>query len=107
MKLHKLERTSNDFTHQSAGLLEKYLGRNAVGANGQIPFGDAAARRKGGRYPPSRDGDFTTMVQQEEFADAVTQGGHGVPLTSECSLLETLGSCSRHLPPLPPLDPLS
>ena len=91
MKLHKLERTSNDFTHQSAGLLEKYLGRNAVGANGQIPFGDAAARRKGGRYPPSRDGDFTTMVQQEEFADAVTQGGHGVPLTSECSLLETLG----------------
>jgi saccharopepsin len=86
MKLHKLSAaTPSDFSSQSAHLAEKYLGRLPGFGGSQIRFGsDAGAQgRRGGKYPPSRDGEFRTMVETEEFNEAVAKGGHGVPLTSE------------------------
>lgn len=82
MKLHKLAQPSpSDFSSQSVHLAEKYLGRYS-GSDSQVPFSDAA-RRRGGAYPPSRDGQFRTMKEQDEFNAMVAKGGHDVPLTSE------------------------
>ncbi|GAA5940521.1 proteinase A [Sporobolomyces koalae] len=84
MKLHKLPPASADLTSQSAHLADKYMGRLA-NYGSQIAFGldrDQAASRRGGRYPPSRDGEFRTMVETEQFHDELAKGGHGVPLTN-------------------------
>ncbi|KAK4699366.1 saccharopepsin, partial [Phenoliferia sp. Uapishka_3] len=77
MKLHKLAPTELDFTTNSVHqLAEKYLGRPSGG--NQVTFGNG---RKG-KYPPSRDGEFRTMVEQAAFEDELAKGGHGVPLTN-------------------------
>lgn len=77
MKLHKLPATQQaDFTQQTAHLSEKYLGR-------QTQFSDSGPQgRRGGRYPPSRDGQFRTQQEKHEFEMELAKGGHGVPLTN-------------------------
>lgn len=75
IKLHKQPSVSlSEFSSQSLSLADKYLGR--LGA--QIPF----SASRGGRYPPSRDGQFQIQVEQEEFNEALGKGGHHLPLTS-------------------------
>ncbi|GAA6015300.1 hypothetical protein JCM11491_001004 [Sporobolomyces phaffii] len=88
MKLHKMQPAASDLTAQTAHLTDKYMGRFA-NYGSQIAFGldrDQAAPvrggRRGGRYPPSRDGEFTTMVENEQFNHELAKGGHGVPLTN-------------------------
>jgi len=88
MKLHKLAPASSDLTSQGAHLADKYMGRLA-NYGSQIAFGldrdqSAPVRggRKGGRYPPSRDGEFRTMIETEQFNEELAKGGHGVPLTN-------------------------
>lgn len=99
MKLHKLpEHPSADFSSQAAHLVDKYLGRADGFVNGQVPLGGATGR-KGGRYPPSRNDDYRTMVLEEEFADALAKGGHGVPLTSELDTASRV-RVARSLPSL-------
>ncbi|GAA6056834.1 hypothetical protein JCM3770_003592 [Rhodotorula araucariae] len=77
MKLHRLEPASSDLSAQTAHLADKYAARFA-GYGSQLPFGG----RKAGRYPPSRDDEFHTMLETEQFNDALARGGHGVPLTN-------------------------
>ncbi|KAI5479412.1 hypothetical protein MNV49_003556 [Pseudohyphozyma bogoriensis] len=85
MKLHKLP-LSNDFSplDTAGSLAEKYQGR--LGDQQQFAFNAppsrAGSRRKGGRYPPSRDGEFRTMVENQQFEEGIMKGGHGVPLTN-------------------------
>lgn len=83
MKLHKLEQpASADLSAQTAHLADKYMGRLARAA--QVPF---SAGRKAGRYPPSRDDEFRTMLETEQFNEGLAQGGHGVPVSSASSLI--------------------
>ncbi|GJN92966.1 hypothetical protein Rhopal_006011-T1 [Rhodotorula paludigena] len=78
MKLHKLEQpASADLSAQTAHLADKYMGRLARAA--QVPF---SAGRKAGRYPPSRDDEFRTMLETEQFNEGLAQGGHGVPVSN-------------------------
>lgn len=83
MKLHKLDSVDTNVAAASASLADKYLGRMGYGSQArdasgrQIPF----AGGNKGRYPPSRDGEFTTMKENEEFAAQLAKGGHGVPLS--------------------------
>lgn len=83
MKLHKLQPASSDLSAQTAHLADKYMGRFADYGS-QIAFGldRNQGKRRAGRYPPSRDGEFTTMVETEQFNQELAKGGHGVPLTS-------------------------
>jgi len=98
MKLHKLAPASSDLTAQGAHLADKYMGRLA-NYGSQIAFGldrdqSAPVRgggRRGGRYPPSRDGEFRTMMETEQFNEELAKGGHGVPLTSELTDLLSFG----------------
>ena len=83
MKLHKLQPASSDLSAQTAHLADKYMGRLS-NYGSQIAFGlDRNSNRRGGKYPPSRDGEFTTMMETEQFNSELAKGGHGVPLTSE------------------------
>ncbi|GAA5841282.1 hypothetical protein JCM3766R1_005013 [Sporobolomyces carnicolor] len=83
MKLHKLQPASSDLSAQTAHLADKYMGRFADYGS-QIAFGldRNQGKRRAGRYPPSRDGEFTTMVETEQFNQELAKGGHGVPLTN-------------------------
>lgn len=91
MKLHKLPSQHSDYSYSHVeSLAEKYLGG---ASSGQIAFGRNG--RKGGKYPPSRDGEFRTMVEQQEFQDQLLKGGHGVPLTSQSI---SLSLCSLSSP---------
>ncbi|KAM0751113.1 endopeptidase [Meredithblackwellia eburnea MCA 4105] len=79
MKLHKLNPSDLSYSPYSVShLADKYLSR------GQAYFGadDAQRRTRGGKYPPSRDGEFRTMLEQEDFERGLAKGGHGVPLTN-------------------------
>lgn len=80
MKLHKQAPASTqDFS--AAHLAEKYLGRFG---QSQTPFADDGPQgRRGGRYPPSRDGQFSIQQEDEEFKEMVAKGGHKAPLTSQ------------------------
>ncbi|GAA6062852.1 hypothetical protein JCM10212_006105 [Sporobolomyces blumeae] len=78
MKLHKLEQPAHDVAAQTAHLADKYMGRLS-NYGSQIAFGQG---RRGGQYPPSRDGDFSIMMEQESFNGQLAKGGHGVPLTN-------------------------
>ncbi|GAA5938631.1 hypothetical protein JCM3775_002178 [Rhodotorula graminis] len=77
MKLHRLEAASSDLSAQTAHLADKYAARLGFG-NSQRPF----SSRKAGTYPPSRDDEFHTMLEQDQFNDQLAKGGHGVPLTN-------------------------
>ncbi|GAA5872722.1 hypothetical protein JCM8547_006325 [Rhodosporidiobolus lusitaniae] len=81
MKLQRLPAASSDYSTQSVSqLADKYLGRVQDYSN-QVVFG--GSRRKGGKYPPSRDGEFQIMQEQDDFNRGVeTSGGHGVPLSN-------------------------
>lgn len=104
MKLHKLQPASSDLSAQTAHLADKYMSRLS-NYGSQIAFGldrdqGAPVRggRRGGRYPPSRDGEFTTMVETEQFNQELAKGGHGVPLTSEfCCLIRESGGLGPSL----------
>lgn len=92
-----MQPAASDLTAQTAHLTDKYMGRIA-NYGSQIAFGldrDQAAPvrggRRGGRYPPSRDGEFTTMVENEQFNNELAKGGHGVPLTSQFTKLNHFG----------------
>jgi len=82
MKLHRLEPASSDLSAQTAHLADKYASRLGFGSGNsqqqQRPF----SSRKAGRYPPSRDDEFHTMLETDQFNDQLAKGGHGVPLTS-------------------------
>lgn len=83
VKLHKLARADLDFSANSIEQLsQKYFGRPTSGNQQPFQLGKALASRKG-RYPPSRDGEFTAMIEKDEFEQQLAKGGHGVPLTSE------------------------
>jgi hypothetical protein len=90
MKLQRLPAAHSDYSAQSvAHLGEKYLGRAANAA--QVAFGG----RTGGKYPPSRDHEFSIQRENDEFnAELQASGGHGVPLTKYVS-----PSLSLRLPP--------
>lgn len=116
MKLHKLAPTELDFTTNSVHqLAEKYLGRPSQGNQAPFQFGDEARRKAGrkGRYPPSRDGEFRTMVEKAAFEEELAKGGHGVPLTSQSDPVlagdgvrrwgDGFGHGVPKRPPVPPL----
>ncbi|ORY76878.1 Asp-domain-containing protein [Leucosporidium creatinivorum] len=79
MKLHKQAPASTqDFS--ASHLAEKYLGRFG---QSQTPFADDGPQgRRGGRYPPSRDGQFSIQQEDEQFKEMVAKGGHKAPLTN-------------------------
>ncbi|KAM0790153.1 saccharopepsin [Microbotryomycetes sp. NB124-2] len=83
MKLHKHEPASaHDFSAAAESLADKYSAQLGT----QIRFSDSGPQglRRGGKYPPSRDGRFRTMVEDEEFKDQVAKGGkgHHLPLSN-------------------------
>lgn len=80
MKLHKETPASvNDFNvaAHSQHLADKYMG--SFNADSQIPL----SSRRGGRYPPSRDVDFSIQKESDEVDAMIAKGGNKVPLTSE------------------------
>lgn len=84
MKLHKHEPASvADFSAAAVSLADKYAARFG-GGDGQVHFADSGpqGQRKGGRYPPSRDGRFHTMLEQEQFQQQASKGGHNLPLSN-------------------------
>lgn len=81
MKLHKVDFLQKHFVASSVRhLAAKYLGR--FGAD-QVPFVRNGKGRKGGRYPPSRDDEFRIMVEKMQLDEEMTQGSHGIFLTSQ------------------------
>lgn len=106
MKLHKLAPTELDFSTNSVQhLSEKYLGRLGNGNQQPLQFGDAAYRKgRKGRYPPSRDGEFKTMLEKEQFEEQLAKGGHGVPLTSQSPFLPAAASRVSAAASGPPRD---
>ncbi|GAA5846218.1 hypothetical protein JCM9279_005863 [Rhodotorula babjevae] len=81
MKLHRLEPASSDLSAQTAHLADKYASRLGFGSNSQQQRPFSSGGRKG-RYPPSRDDEFHTMLETDQFNDQLAKGGHGVPLTN-------------------------
>ena len=89
LKLHKVPDSERaDFSSQSAHLADKYNGQLAFDAvnsnNQQIRLGGSSSSRgTSGRYPPSRDGEFRTMVSEKNLEESIMKGGLGskVPLT--------------------------
>jgi len=83
MKLHKIDQVDTNFNAASASLADKYLGRMGYGSSARDASGRQIPLTGGnrGRYPPSRDGEFTTMKENEEFAAQLAKGAHGVPLS--------------------------
>ena len=78
LKLHKLPQTLQNPSLEAAYLSEKYGGR-------QVPMLGA-----GGLGRPMRVARPSYNEEGEDLLwtqDAVAQGGHGVPLTSQCSHL--------------------
>lgn len=95
MKLHRLEPASSDLSAQTAHLFDKYASR----LGSQVPFSSSSrGARRGGTYPPSRDDEFHTMLETEQFNEGLSKGGHGVPLTS-CVASPTLGGRTATPPP--------
>jgi hypothetical protein len=99
MKLHKLQPASSDLSAQTAHLADKYMGRFS-NYGSQIAFGldRNQGGRRGGKYPPSRDGEFTTMMENEQFNTELAKGGHGVPLTSAFSSFVSFGKVAGTSP---------
>lgn len=81
MKLHKLDSVPANVDAATASLAEKYLGRMSYGSAARDASGRQIPLAGSGKYPPSRDGEFTTMRENEKFADSLAKGGHGAPLS--------------------------
>ncbi|GAA5985374.1 hypothetical protein JCM11641_006380 [Rhodosporidiobolus odoratus] len=78
MKLQRLPPASADMATHTAALADKYISRFAQQGN-QFVFGNG---RKG-KYPPSRDQDFSVMREHDDFNSGLqANGGHGVPLSN-------------------------
>ncbi|GAA5886638.1 hypothetical protein JCM6882_005841 [Rhodosporidiobolus microsporus] len=80
MKLQRMQPASSDLTAHTAALADKYVSR--LGSYGsQVVFGQQ--QNGAGKYPPSRDHEFTIMKEMESFQHGVEQnGGHNVPLSN-------------------------
>ncbi|GAA5825338.1 hypothetical protein JCM11251_006942 [Rhodosporidiobolus azoricus] len=79
MKLQRMQPASNDLTAHTAALADKYMSRLS-NYGSQVVFGQ---QNGGGKYPPSRDHEFTIMKEMDAFQHGVEQnGGHNVPLSN-------------------------